>query len=224
LATAGGLGTSRARAAPTPFPSDAELDAVATSPVHEPAPDQAPEPQRPSPPASRVRLDARGPYVHLFGAAWVGRGLRFNNPYRLEYQLGDTGESLSLSATYLDLAAGVSLGDPDGWQHGVALHFSEALEGINQDVLTPCYQALRRVAPRWLVLARAGVPIVIRPDATGGVEVAAGGVWYVQAGLGLSAELVGSLFYGAGTWQRSVTTIPMLSLQVGVFGGYEVLP
>ena len=33
----------------------------------------------------------------------VGRGVRFNNPYRLEEPLGDTAESVSLAATYLDV-------------------------------------------------------------------------------------------------------------------------
>jgi hypothetical protein len=39
----------------------------------------------------------------------VGRGLRFNNPYRLEKPLGDTAESVSLAATYLDIGGGVAV-------------------------------------------------------------------------------------------------------------------
>jgi hypothetical protein len=35
---------------------------------------------------------------------------------------------------------------------------------------------------------------------------------------------VGSLSYGAGTLDRSVTTIPVLSGELGLFVDYEVLP
>jgi len=35
---------------------------------------------------------------------------------------------------------------------------------------------------------------------------------------------VGSLYYGAATQDRSVTTIPVLSAQLGLFVDYEVLP
>src|SRR6185295_11658619 len=45
--------------------------------------------------------------LHGLAALSVGRGLRFNNPYRLAQPLGDTPESVSLSATYLDAGLGV---------------------------------------------------------------------------------------------------------------------
>ena len=51
-----------------------------------------------------------------------------------------------------------------------------------------------------------------------------GGAWLFTAGLGLHAELIGNLFYGAATWDKGLTTIPMLSLQVGLIADYEVLP
>ena len=50
----------------------------------------------------------------------VGRGLRFNNPYRLARPLGDSAESVSLAATYLDLGLGLLFGGRD-FRHGVAL-------------------------------------------------------------------------------------------------------
>jgi len=40
----------------------------------------------------------------------------------------------------------------------------------------------------------------------------------------VQSELVGSLYYGAATQDRSVTTIPVLSAQIGLFVDYEVLP
>jgi hypothetical protein len=173
--------------------------------------------------ASPRELD-RGVYVHLFGTAALGRGLRFNNPYRLATPLGDSAESLSLTAPYADLGLAGAFGDPDGLQHGLAVHLSVALEGVPQEVLTPGYLALIRLPPRFLAYGRAGLPVVLEPDASLGAELGAGGAWMATAALGLTAELVGSLFYGAATHERAATAYPILSLQLGVLVDYEVLP
>lgn len=169
-------------------------------------------------------LADRGAYAHFLGALAYGRGLRFNNPYRLSTVLGSSAESLSLTAPYLDASLAAAFGDPDGFQQGGALHLSVALTGVPQEVMTPSYLALYRVAPRWIAYARAGVPIVLEPDVAPGAELGLGGAFMVTAGLGVTAELVGSLFYGAATEQRSITTIPVVSLQIGVLFDYEVLP
>ncbi len=169
-------------------------------------------------------LPPGGPYLHFMGALSLGEGLRFNNPYRLSKVLGKTAESLSLTLPYLDLSAAALLGRPDGLQHGLSMHLSTALTGIAQEVLTPSYIALMRLPPRWLVYGRAGLPIVLEPDASLGLEMAAGGAWMATAGLGITAELVGSIYYGAATEQTPVTTIPVLSLQIGALVDYEVLP
>lgn len=168
---------------------------------------------------ARVR---RSRYAHWFGSLALGRGLRFNNPYRLERVLGSNAESLSLSALYVDLALGVAQGDPSGLQHGVSAHLSTALTGIRQEVLTPSYQLLYRPHSRWLWLGRFGVPVVLEPDVTAGFEAGAGVVWRFLGGVGLYSELVGSLFFGAATLDSDRTTIPLLSLQVGMWGEYEV--
>jgi len=179
-------------------------------------------------PSASRRVDAeqsRDPaadYVHAFGSLALGRGLRFNNPYRLERVLGDSPESLSLSATYLDFSVGVAQGDPMGWQHGVSAHLSTALTGIRQEVLTPSYRLLFRPASRWLWTGRLGIPLVLEPDVTAGVELGAGGIWHFLAGLGVYAELIGSLFFGAATLDEDRTTIPMLSGQLGLWVDYEV--
>ena len=47
---------------------------------------------------------------------------------------------------------------------------------------------------------------------------------FFTGGFGASAELVGSLFYGAGTFEREFTAIPIVSLQLGVVADLEVLP
>jgi hypothetical protein len=166
--------------------------------------------------------DVEEDYVHVFGAVALGRGVRFNNPYRLERVLGDTPESLSLSASYFDISIGVAQGDPTGLQHGVSAHLSTALTGIRQEVLTPSYRLMFRPASRWLWTGRFGVPLVLEPDVTAGVELGAGSVWHFLAGLGVYAELIGSLFFGAATLDKDRTTIPMLSCQVGLWADYEV--
>jgi hypothetical protein len=167
---------------------------------------------------------ADGTYVHLFGALAIGRGFRFNNPYRLETQLGDDAESLSLTATYIDLSASAALGNAEGFQHGASLHLSAALDGVPQEVVTPSYMLLYPFPPSFFVYGRAGLPIIIEPDTGVGYELAAGGAWLITAGLGATAELVGDLFYGAATQEKSVTVIPVLSLQIGVIVDYEILP
>ena len=116
------------------------------------------------------------------------------------------------------------LGDENGLQHGIVGHLSVALEGVRQEVLSFSYVALHPFARDFLGYARAGFPIVLEPDRGGGFELAAGGVYFARAGLGFTAELVSSLFVGAGTRESEQTLIPILSLQAGVWLDYEVLP
>lgn len=195
--------------------------ADADDPFREPKEQVAPAP-RPVEPARTPRA-ALG-YQHWLGGVGVGRGLRLNNPYRLQRVLGDDAESLSLSATYLDLHLGRTFSAPDGFEHGVAAHLAIATDGIRQEVLTPSYLLLKRLSPRVLGFARAGVPIVLEPDANVGLESGLGAAYFFTANLGLGAELGFSVFYGAATVERAVTVIPMTSLTVGVYFDWEHLP
>lgn len=154
----------------------------------------------------------------------MGRGLRFNNPYRLATILGQRAESVSISAPFLDLEFGWARGAPHGISHGAILHLSMATSGVSQQVLSAGYLALARVSPRWLVLGRVSLPFVLCPSVTGGLESALGFGWLATAGLGVKAELSGSLFYGAATWDRSATAIPLVSLQISALFDLEVLP
>jgi hypothetical protein len=156
------------------------------------------------------------PGVHLLGALAVGRGLRFNNPYRLATPLGDTAESVSLSATYLDLGAGILFPAATRLEHGAALDAMIALDGIAQLVLTPAYLLQFNATRLWAVRGRLGIPVVVAPDSSLGLEAGFGSRFELGYGLGLTAELVGSVFFGAATEQKSVTTIPILALQLGV--------
>jgi hypothetical protein len=162
-------------------------------------------------------------WVGLAATAFVGDGLRFNNPYRLSTVLGSQAQSLSRTAAYADVGASVVLGDPGELAHGFALRVSAALEGVPQSVLTPAYLVLHRWGP-WGAYARAGLPLVLTPDPTWGLEGGLGGIWFVRAGLGLAAEVVGDVFYGAGTRDVATPAYPVLSAQAGLFLSWEAMP
>lgn len=179
-----------------------------------------------SEPRSADSLESREAPSSLRGIAAlsIGRGLRFNNPYRLATPLGDTPESVSLSATYLDLMLGALWAETLGFQHGVGLSGVVAINGIGQFGLTPSYLLQVGVLPAVELRGRLGVSIVVAPDTTLGLEAAFGSLLAVAYGLGVTGELVGNLFFGAATEERNVTTIPMLSLQVGLFFDHEFAP
>jgi hypothetical protein len=160
-----------------------------------------------------------GTYLRAFGELSLGKGLHANNPYRL-----GTSDALGFTATYLNLGLGVAFGPPDFLQHGAELSLAVATDGIAQQVLTPSYVALFPLGERALLKGRLGVPLVLDPDPTLGIEAAIGGVWLVTGGIGAKLELVSSLFYGAATPERSLSTIPIFALELGLFFDHEVLP
>ena len=143
--------------------------------------------------------------------------MRFNNPYRLQTELGNNAESLSLSATYTDLQLGAVVDGGVADRAGIGVHGSIALDGVPQEVISPSYVLFVRLDPRWALVGRAGLPIVVEPDLNVGFEASGGGLFYLTAGLGVTASLVGSLFYGAATLERSRTAIPLLSLEARIF-------
>jgi len=191
-----------------------------SEPQSQPMLDEQPPPR---PPPTRTPREVRG-YQHWLGGVYLGRGLRFNNPYRLRKVLGEDAESLSLTATYLDLHLGRTFGNPNGFEHGVAVHLSIAIDGIGQEVLAPSYLLVKRLGPRVLTYGRAGLPIVLEPDASLGLEAGLGAVYFFSANFGLGSELDFSVFYGAATVEKPLTVIPVLSLAVGVFFDLERLP
>lgn len=203
-------------------PSALSAAEAAEDPFAQSSPEPAAEPSEPPRPARTAR-SARG-YQHWLGGLYVGRGLRFNNPYRLSTVLGDDAESLSLTATYLDVHLGRTFSSPDGFEHGIAGHLSIAVEGIRQEVFTPSYLLVRRHGPRLLGYARAGFPIVLEPDASVGLEAGLGAAYFFTANLGIGSELDFSVFYGAATVEQPATIIPVLSLAIGVFFDWERLP
>jgi hypothetical protein len=175
--------------------------------------------------SSRVRTPLiSGPTLRVSGGVSLGRGLRFNNPYRLQTELGEDAQSLSLTATYIDVQAGLAFGGSSRFSHGGSLHAAFALDGIAQQVLTPSYVLLYRIDPRFELAGRAGLPVVLAPQSNVGFELAAGGIFSLTAALGVTASVVGSLFYGAATLEAPRTAIPIASLEIGLRYEYEVLP
>jgi hypothetical protein len=177
-----------------------------------------------APDSVELAFDPSSGYRHFYATAGLGRGIRLNNPYRLATPLGDTAESLSLSATYLDLGAGAAFGPPDGLQHGARLELAMALDGIRQEVLTPSYAPLYYLPPRFWLLGRAGLPIVLEPDLNLGFELGVGIAALYTAGMGIALEAVASFVYGAATHERSATLNTVIALELGVWVDYEVLP
>jgi hypothetical protein len=173
----------------------------------------------------RTPIAGSSRYFHGFASLALGDGIRFNNPYRLSTPLGKTPESLSSTAAYYDLGLGLVRGPADGFAHGAVVHLSIAAQGIPQEVLSLSYIGLDRVGNgRTLLFGRAGIPIILQPDLSGGLEAAFGAAFMISAGLGVESEIVGDVYYGAGTLDRSVSTIPVLSGELGLFVDYEVLP
>jgi hypothetical protein len=175
-------------------------------------------------PRSAPTLLTVGSSYHLFGGLGFGGSFRFNNPYRLRQQLGDSPESLSAPAPYFNARIGATVRGAGILSHGAELDASFGTSGVPQEVLTPSYVALVHLTPRWVARGRAGIPIVVEPDVNAGFELAAGGVFYGTAALGVTLDLVGSLFYGAATVDTPRTPIPLLSLEIGILYDYEVLP
>jgi hypothetical protein len=174
-----------------------------------------------TPPKIEPPKDKSAPVLMVTAA--TGTGLRFNNPFRLSTVLGDDAESVSRTSFYGDLGLAATLGSPLGAQHGLAFRWSFALEGVSHSVITPSYLLWRR----WSALAlygRAGIPIIVWPRGSWGAELGAGAAYFVRGGLGVTGEVVGSVFYGAGTREVATPAYPVLSAQLGIVAAYEVLP
>lgn len=185
--------------------------------------DETPLEHAPELPKLDEPLATKPGYGQIFVTAMGGTGLRFNNPYRLATPLGSDAESVSRTNAYVDLGLGMTLGNPLGFQHGIALRNTVGVEGVGQVVMTPSYFLWRRKSAL-AAFGRAGVPLVLTPDVTMGFEGAVGGAFFFLGGIGVVAEMVGDIFYGTGTRDVKTATYPVLSGQFGFIGTYEVLP
>jgi hypothetical protein len=197
--------------------------AASTALVARPAYAEEIDPPPPPPPKKEEPFATKPGYAQIFATMMGGTGFRFNNPYRLSTPLGGDAESVSRTAAFVDLGLGMTIGNPLGFQHGASLRTSIAVEGVGQVVMTPSYFLWRRKSAL-AAFGRAGVPLVLSPDVTWGLEGAVGAAFFFLGGIGAVCEVVGDVFYGTGTREVSTAAYPVLSGQIGFIGTYEVLP
>jgi len=95
---------------------------------------------------------------------------------------------------------------------------------VSQQSIAPSYLLAYRGAGSALVYGRLGAAILTSPDFNVGGELAGGLGYYLTAKLALTGEVVGNLFYGAGTYEAVYTVYPVLSAQVGLMIDHEILP
>jgi len=172
---------------------------------------------------AKVDAGPRPTYFRAFATTAVGLGVRFNNPFRLATPIGDRAESASTTPFYGTIGVGAAFGNPHGFQHGALLRYDRSLQGVAQNVLTPSYMLVRRGT--WLEgWGRFGLPLLLTPDVNLGAELAAGGAMFVTAGIGISFELIGDVFYGAATPENKRPIYPVLSGQLGIVLEWERLP
>jgi hypothetical protein len=212
--------------------SELTSEARADEPAPAPSTDS---PAAPAPPAStagtdEVALELRSLShtieldKHILGSVELGQGFRFNNPYRLATQLSADPRSVSITAAYADVAAGFTIGPPDGLQHGGAVHTSFAIEGVPQAVITPTYLLAYRGPRAVLGYGRLGPSFVLTPDPTIGLEAAGGFAWFFTSKFAIAGEVVFDVYYGAGTHDVAIATYPIVSGQLGLLFDQELLP
>lgn len=187
----------------------------------------APQPARPlhtaQDPAGRAGCSGVC-YLRSQIDAGVGKGLRFNNPFRLQTQLGSNAESLSLSAAYLDLRGVVLFGDPFGWHYGAAASVALAVQGVPQQVVTPAFTTGLPLSEAFWLNGFLGCPFVLGPDFNAGVELGVEVSYWPSAGWGIYTGLAWDQFWGAATDESTAAAIPILAAQAGLSLQYELLP
>lgn len=187
----------------------------------------APEPAKPPPtaqdPVGRTACSGIC-YLRSQVDAGMGKGVRFNNPFRLQTQLGSNAESLSLSAAYLDLRGVVLFGDPFGWHYGAAASVALAVQGVPQQVVTPAFTTGLPLSEAFWLNGFLGCPLVLGPDFNAGVELGVEVSYWPRAGWGLYTGLAWDQFWGAATDESTAASIPMLAVQAGLSLQYELLP
>lgn len=193
--------------------------------AEEPAPTPAPAAHPSDAGNSLFAEGAVGGNWQFAGTVFVGDGLRFNNPYRLQTQLSSSARTVSLTVPYVDLGLMGTYGHGAGFGHGAALRASFALGGVPQAVLAPTYVLrYRGLDNRMYAYGRIGPSILLMPQANVGFELAVGSALLATAKLGIVAEIVGNLYYGAATPNVGYPVYPILSLQAGLLLDHEVLP
>jgi hypothetical protein len=131
---------------------------------------------------------------------------------------------VSATAPYLEVGFGFALGKPGHVQHGASLRASFALAGVAEQVFSLTYLGLLEVRPRWLLTGRLGTLLAVNPAPNPGFELALGAAFKATGHLGVFAEVVGDLWYGAATFQVAYPVYPVVAVQGGLLVDWEKLP
>ncbi|MCB9635116.1 MAG: hypothetical protein H6721_23570 [Sandaracinus sp.] len=138
---------------------------------------------------------------------------------------------------YLELRGAVALPQRGRVGHELSLavtgnlsgdgSYTSGIDPMQQWVVSPGY-AVRvgfpaGAVPDFVVRGRVGIPVVLTPDVTWGVEVDASFTYALLAGLGIYAEVGYGTFFGAEDRAGDLTVNPMIGLELGVMLDWEVL-
>jgi hypothetical protein len=138
---------------------------------------------------------------------------------------------------YVELRGGVALPQRGRVGHELSLAATTNLSGdgtytsgidpFGQWAIAPAYAV--RVGfpagpvPDFVLRGRLGVPLVLAPDLTWGVEVDASITYAILAGLGAYVELGYATYFGAEDRAGDLTVHPLLAFELGVSVDWEVL-
>jgi hypothetical protein len=173
-------------------------------------------------PTSAARARNAQPLLPRYLATWsVGMPLRLT--------LDKTLAQDRLAPAFTDALVGYVFPSATHFAHGAGLGFSlnltkdggftEPVPALQQVVIMPSYLLYWGAAPELFAFGHVGIPISVGAGTTAGVEVGAALGYRLLAGFGTYAEAGVDLFGGANS-----TLHAMLSLEVGLFLEYEVLP
>lgn len=170
----------------------------------------------------------RAPW-RVLGSVGVGTSVRLAQDLELQQE--------RLAPAYVELRGGVVLPQRGRVGHELTLAATANLSGdgtytsgidpFEQWAIAPGYAV--RVGfpagpvPDFVLRGRLGVPLVIAPDLTWGVEVDASITYAILAGLGAYFELGYATYFGAEDRAGDLTVHPLLAFELGVSVDWEVL-
>jgi hypothetical protein len=134
-----------------------------------------------------------------------------------------------IGPVYADGLGGYVLSSNARVRHGVGVGgslnlseeggFTEPVPIASQIVIMPAYLVYWAADEAWFGLGHVGIPILAAGGRSVGLELGFGAAWRWLAGFGAYAEAALGAFAGAAS-----TVHPSVSLELGVFVEYEVLP
>jgi len=203
--------------APTPVTSQDDLPPALRTAAIDPEPmfDREPEVER-------------APW-RVLASVGVGTSVRLVQNLELQQE--------RFAPAYVELRGGVALPQRGRVGHELTLAATTNLSGdgtytsgidpFGQWAIAPAYAV--RVGfpagpvPDFVLRGRLGVPLVLAPDLTWGIEVDASITYAILAGLGAYFELGYATYFGAEDRAGDLTVHPLLAFELGVSVDWEVL-